>query len=104
MTKDLHAFFISNTFFQLSLSVAKFSNELNLKCWFNVAYYTKTLFNRNTLYCTSIYLRLTYVIYLSIIIVIFITINHNNLTEIKKSFFLNILIKSSASGCYLAFA
>ena len=54
MTKDLHAFFISNTFFQLSLSVAKFSNELNLKCWFNVAYYTKTLFNRNTLYCTSI--------------------------------------------------
>ena len=38
--RKLHAFFISNVFFQLSLSVAKVFHEFSCRCCLGVAYYT----------------------------------------------------------------
>ena len=41
--------------------------------------------------------------YFAIIIFIFITINHNNLIDTEKLVFLDMFVKSLASGCSLAF-
>ena len=47
----LHAFFISNAFFQLSLSVTSHFNKLGLKCCFlSLVYYIETLSYQDTLY------------------------------------------------------
>ena len=73
-------FFISNTFFQISLIVAWLFNKLSLKCFVSVAYYIEILsywdsniFNICFYVYVLVYICLIYVIYFSIII--FITSN-----------------------------
>ena len=66
-------FYIRNAFFQLNLSVSSLFNKLSLKCCLSVAYYRETLSYGDTLY---LYLYHIYEIYFSMIIFIFITINH----------------------------
>ena len=80
-------FFISNTFFQLSLSVVKLLNELSFECCSSVAYYIWTLFKRDTLYfvylCLCLRLGL-FVSYLFELFFIFIFIKVNHKISLKK--------------------
>ena len=110
----LHAFFISNAFFQLSLSVASLFSKLSFKCCLGVAYYIGTLSYRDTLYflylslCLRLGLYISYLCHhLTIIIFIFIKVNYTIsviqtnlfLGHICQKFSLRVLLSSCLIFC-----
>ena len=99
------SFFISNAFFQLSLSVALLFNELSLKCCLSVAYYIEAFTNRDMLYlvylflclCFGLFMFYLYDIFFHFLFFIFITINHLISLTNKKLFFGHVSQKFSVS-------
>ena len=62
---NIYAFFNSQRFFQLSLSVAYNFNELSLKCCLSVAHYIEALSYQDTLYFADLSLYLHFGLFIS---------------------------------------